>query len=222
MSDTKAQVRVIAVADLMFSGGVAARLDREADGYPFHRISGVLRQADIVFGNLETPLTDSGKSGFVRGLPRFAAPRVFAQRLAQSGFSVASLANNHILDQGYKGLMDTSSALKEVGVRTVGIISNLRQQQGPAILERKGIKVGFLAYAASCLATSTSPGAVPIEVDRIFQEVADLQTTVEHICISLHQGMEYAPRPSYRGYRLIRRLLEAGISVVLGHHPHVP
>jgi poly-gamma-glutamate capsule biosynthesis protein CapA/YwtB (metallophosphatase superfamily) len=216
------EFRLIAVGDLMLGGKVSRLLPLEGPDYPFQGMRAPFREADCLFGNLETPLTDRAASTYVAGRPRFAAPVAFAARLARAGFSVVSLANNHILDQGPMGLEDTVAALDVAGVPYIGVIENSRTAQRPVVLTRNGVRVGFLAYAQSHCATSSSPGAVPAQWDRIVSEVGSLRSAVDHVCLSIHAGYEYAPHPGYRTHRLFENITRLGVSVLLGHHPHIP
>lgn len=215
-------VKFMALGDLMLSGRGLTHLHTQRNNYPFCKLNSVLLDADIVFGNLETPLTDNFSFHYERGFPRFAAPISFTTRLAQAGFDIVSLANNHILDQGVEGLSNTIASLDANEIRYVGIIENRSAKQKPVIIERNGIKIGFLAYAASCIASPGKPGTAPADRRRILLEVGLLRRSVDVVVVSLHLGFEYAPMPGIRVFSLMQTLLSNGVDIVLGHHPHVP
>src|SRR6267378_7071856 len=123
--------RLIAVGDIMLSGQVARHHPAGFDATRlFGDVVALLRSGDIVFGNLETPLCEGtpGRDLF-RGEPRMAGT------LADAGFSVLSLANNHILDYGGDGLRQCATALRERGIVVLGAGLNREEAETPAIVE---------------------------------------------------------------------------------------
>jgi hypothetical protein len=215
-------VTLLAVGDLMLGRYVAAQMPCRDAAYPFGAVRRRLAEADVVFGNLESPLYDDGTTHYASLRPTFSAPTLMAERLALAGFTVLSLANNHVLDQGPEGLSATRNALHAVGIRTVGVIESLSHAQKPVIVERNGVRIGFLAYSMWAKARKDTPGAVPAATGRILSEVRALRGAVDVVCVSIHSGYEWASSPNFELLLQLRRLLRSGISVVLGHHPHVP
>jgi poly-gamma-glutamate capsule biosynthesis protein CapA/YwtB (metallophosphatase superfamily) len=127
--------------------------------------------ADIVFGDLEAPLS-------LRGHPRekvitFRANPEIGRDLATLGFKVLSLANNHSLDYGNEALMDTIETLRANGVSTVGAGINLDAAMEPFIADLRGHRLGFMAF--SCLlpvgaaAARDRPGIAPIHVHTSYE-----------------------------------------------------
>jgi poly-gamma-glutamate synthesis protein (capsule biosynthesis protein) len=132
----------------------------------FRRTLGLMREADLRFANFEVPLSMRG-----RPLDKLAAIREapeIMEDVGQLGFDVVSLANNHSFDHGWEALEDTMAGLDRIGVAHVGAGANLAAALQPAILERNGVRVGFVAF--SCLvapgsaATQDGPGIAPIRV----------------------------------------------------------
>lgn len=215
-------IKIAGVGDLMLAGYVASWATRSDEEYPFGNIAGQLKKYDVIFGNLETPLSNQFQTDYSGEYPRFAAPEFFAQRLKKAGFSVLSLANNHILDYGQEGLSDTLEALTQAGIATVGIIDSFVDEQVPVIIERKGKKIGFLAYALSCCAQKLSRGTVPAWPERVHHEIIKLRNNVDVLVVSLHVGIEYTPVPNFRMRHLYMKSLDWGADIVFGHHSHVP
>jgi len=122
-------------------------LNRPDPERAFDRCQASLRAFDLLFANCEGAFTDrpqyAPSAGWrvVSGL-RNAAP------LGPAGFHVLSLANNHTLDAGHVGLADTSAALRGQGIATAGAGEDLAAARRPAILERAGVRVAFLAYSS--------------------------------------------------------------------------
>lgn len=204
-------LELIAVGDVSLSG---------PDGQdPFEHVARLLRAGDIVFGNLECVLCDTG-AGAEKEITLRAAPARVGY-LRQAGFDIVSVANNHILDFGPAGLDQTLAVLREQGIRFVGA-GRTASQRGYEIIERKGLKVGFLAYYENGGGNSQNASLVN-RIDRhaILEQIADLKRRCDVLVVSLHWGIEYIHYPSLGQIQLARDLLRSGAALVLGHHPHV-
>ena len=144
-SPRQQQIRIILVGDVMLNRGVEHMVEKEGSGnfkFPFWKIADYLNKADLVFGNLESPISDKGEK--VGSIYSFRAEPEAIDGLTYAGFDVLSLANNHAFDYGWEALKDTLERLNEAGINSVGIDS-------PVIKEIKNTKIAFLAYTNSGL-----------------------------------------------------------------------
>src|SRR5260370_1471545 len=108
----------------------------------FAGVADVFRQADFGFVNLETPVAPTASRG---SKPfQFDAPIALLQSLKASGVKVVSFANNHVFDQGQAGFAETQQHLQEPGVFVVGAGASAQDAWKPRILEKNGIKIGWL------------------------------------------------------------------------------
>ncbi len=133
----------------------------------------ILRGADVSFGNCESTYSTTGvrnphARGEVRGDPRNV------EALA-AGFNVMSFANNHHLDSGEPAFFETLRLLHDAGIATCGAGADITQARRPAVIERKGVRVAFLACTAILFpdydATPTKAGAVPLRTTTEYQQV---------------------------------------------------
>lgn len=213
-----------AVGDVGFTGDVMRRI-REGEGdYPFGAARSILADADVVIGNLEIPVLASGFESANPTVPRsLVATAESIARLARAGFDVVSLANNHVMDHGVEGLRATLHALGEEGVAAVGAGEDLTEARTPWIAERHGLRFGILAYTSSksTWAGERSPGAAPMLDEIIDADLAALRPTVDIVALSLHFGLMYTDFPQIEDQRRLRRWIDRGVDVILGHHPHV-
>jgi poly-gamma-glutamate capsule biosynthesis protein CapA/YwtB (metallophosphatase superfamily) len=225
------QVTFAAVGDIMFDHEVSKLIERRGAGFPFLNVADELKDADVVFGNLETPLTtcpkkviwDFSKYGwrgtskliFLKGSPTAAIG------LKSAGFNVVSIANNHILDYGIKGLSDTLAVLHKNGILPVGFGRNTRDAASPKLLEVKGVRFAFFACSWACDATFFSPGVAPIRSRMLKKQVKKAKEISDMVVVSIHLGKEFDESPSLATIRLTRSLIEFGADIVLCHHPHV-
>jgi poly-gamma-glutamate capsule biosynthesis protein CapA/YwtB (metallophosphatase superfamily) len=186
---------------------------------PFEHVGRYLRAGDLLFGNLETALCDTGVT-VEKEVALGVSPRQ-AEYLSRTGFDVVSVANNHILDCGPRGLSQTLAALREHGVRFVGAGDN-SSPQGYEIIECRGLKVAFLAYCENG-ASGLPDGAFVNQIDRpvILEQLHALKGQCDVVAVSLHWGIEYVFYPSPWQIELAHDLIRSGAALVLGHHSHV-
>jgi poly-gamma-glutamate synthesis protein (capsule biosynthesis protein) len=224
------QVTFAAVGDIMLDHEVSRLIETRGPDFPFLNVAEILNSVDILFGNLETPLTrcqqkviwDFSKCGltgkstqiFLKGSP------LAAMGLKNVGFKVVSVANNHILDYGTKGLSDTLNALRENGILPVGFGQNTREAIAPRLLEVLGVRFAFFACSWAYEATFFSPGATPIRLRMLKKAVKKAREISDIVVVSLHLGIEFDKLPTTPTIRLARTLIETGADLVLCHHPH--
>lgn len=215
------------VGDIMLSRNVERDLKaRSLDfTYPFAATAPMLQAADIAFGNLECPISGQGEALDKRYI--FNAPPESVQGLVFAGFDVVSLANNHILDYGPEAQEDTIRILAENGVAGPGITTG-DEPQSPAILERNGLRVGFLAYADHESPYAYAKEYVPFPTgpakarkESIVRDIVALKPTVDIIVVSIHWGIEYEKTPNERQVDLGHFVIDQGAHILAGHHPHV-
>lgn len=219
-----AVVQIVAVGDIMLGGTAAPELARFGYDYPFARVRDLLRRADVVFGNLEGPLTNRGtpavKQYVFRSPPQYVAPA-----LARAGFNAVSLANNHSMDYGVDGLRDTIAALTEAGIRHAGAGEDLAAAHQPAIITVGGVRVAVLAYSLTFpeefWADDTRPGTAFGHEYQVRADVAAAKKRADIVLVSFHWGREGTVEPRDYQRKLGHAAIEAGAAVVVGHHPHL-
>ena len=222
---TADEVTVAAVGDIMLGGTATPELAKFGYDYPFEHVRALLSRADIAFGNLEGPLTARGQAAAnKRFVFRSPGERV-APALARAGIDVVSLANNHIMDFGRDGLVDTVNALAHAGIRHAGAGDNLAAARAPTLLEVKGKKIAFLAYSLTFpeefWATAAREGAAFGHEQQVRADVAAADRVADLVLVSFHWGREGTTELRDYQKQLGRAAIDAGAVAVLGHHPHV-
>ena len=191
--------------------------------YPFRRIAEVLRNADIAFANLETPLSDRARH---RGA--FRTPTAFADGLRWAGIDVVATANNHALDADGQGLLDTREALWRAGVGSVGTGRDLEDARRPFVIESKGIRVALLGYAVAVnggpegFAGPDYPGVVPLDPAIIKEDIGRIRDQVDYVAVSFHWAIEDSQDTHLAARLFAHQVIDAGADLIIGHHPHVP
>lgn len=109
--------------------------------------SDLLRKIDLVFGNCEGAYTDISDTAPSAGW-RVVSSKRSGEKLRDAGFHVMACANNHTLDAGHRGLMDTLGLLRRQGIQTVGAGRNAAEAYAPVGIRQHSLNIGFLAYAS--------------------------------------------------------------------------
>lgn len=220
------------VGDVMLGRGVAAASPGDP-GAALDPLSGLLARADLTVGNLESTLSDDGRAR--QGDDSFHADPGVVPDLVDAGFDVLSLANNHTGDYGLKALRQTIDRLDRSPIEAVGAGRDAAGAWAPVIVERGGVRFGFLAFNAigeTPRATSSSPGAAEIrmqprtgplnagDLDRMSDAIGRLTDRADVVVVLPHWGDQYTHVAVPDQRRVARALVDAGADLVLGGHPH--
>jgi poly-gamma-glutamate synthesis protein (capsule biosynthesis protein) len=216
----------------------AAASGQGAEGWTalFSDVSDVFKGADFGFVNLETPVAPAHSHGTKPFL--FDAPIDLPTALKASGIKIVSFANNHAMDQGWAGFAETREHLKEVGLLFAGTSDNAATSFQPVIAEAHGIKVGWLGMTrwlnggrnpdkddlphVNFFPYAGEPGAeTGATEEQVLAAVKTARAQCDLLVVSIHWGVEYATAPRAEDVELAHKIMEAGASVLVGHHPHV-
>jgi len=205
-------------------------------GALFSDVADVFERADFGFVNLETPVAPEHSKGSKPFM--FDAPVALLDGLKASGIKIVSFANNHVMDQGWAGFTETREHLKAEGLLFAGSGDTVQQQWQPVITGANGIKVGWLGMTRWLNGNRNpdkdnqphvnffpypgeSGGATGADEAAVLAAVKQARTQCDFLVVSIHWGIEYATAPRPEDVDMARKMLEAGASVVVGHHPHV-
>ncbi len=203
------------MVSLVFVGDVMLGRRVDTDKDIFKNIKYLLKRSDITFGNLECPLCEG--LGYVDKKYVFSAKEKCGKILKEAGFDVLSIANNHIIDCREEGLENTKKILEENDIKYLGIGKG---QQKPAVIKKKGLKIGFLAYCKKQKMFKKLEKIPYIVGENIIEDVK--KSDVDFLIVSLHWGREYNLRPSEKQIELAKKMIDNGADIVAGHHAHIP
>lgn len=182
-----------------------------------------IANADLSLFNLECPLSFQGDPIKKNG-PNLRAHPACIQSVANAGFLVAGLANNHILDFGPAALRETIDVCKGAGLIVCGAGENLQDARQPLTLEIGGAKISVLAYAENefGIARKNQAGAAPLDPIENTYQIENARASSDFLFVTIHGGNEYFsfPRPGLR--KLAMFYLDHGADAIICHHPHVP
>jgi len=214
------------IGDVMLDRGVKYMVEKYGgDDYkfPFLKIAEYLQKADILFGNLEGPISDKGVK--VGSIYSFRANPEAIEGLVFAGFDVLSAANNHIFDYGREAMEDTFLRLKRAGIDFIGGGFNENQAHSPLIKEVRGTKIAFLAYTnlgtPYWSAKEERSGICWLKEEKLKENIKEAKKSADLVVVSMHFGEEYLSSPTPEQEFFARLAIDSGADLVIGHHPHM-
>jgi len=217
------RTHLILGGDVMLSRHVArVARDKHDPAFPLRALAPVMQAADLAFVNLESPFSDRG-AAVERGMVFKAQPEMIAA-LELAGIDVVSTANNHARDQGSYGVEFTLDLLQRHHIAVAGTGSSEEAAHAGVVIERHGIRFGFLAYTfdqSNGNHSDVDDRVAVMDPARMRADVAKLAARADVIVVSMHAGVEYSPKSNAQQVAFAHAAIDAGARVVVGHHPHV-
>lgn len=212
---TSNDITLLFVGDVMLDRGVEAAVKQNSPGessvnwsWPFLPIADFLQEADLVFGNLESQISDKGTN--VGSIYSFRADPESVQALQYGGFDVVSVANNHSFDYTKAAFDDSVARLQQAAITPL--------QEHLVIKEVQDTKIGFLAYSNFAVGVARVNWT---NMPQIMQDIAAAKGKVDILAVSLHAGEEYAKEPNDFQQTFAESAIDSGADLLIGHHPHV-
>ena len=184
----------------------------------------VLAEADIRFGQCERVYSERGALQLHSGGAHSRVKPHLASVFTDCGFDVVSVASNHSMDWGDDALLDTIALFESKGIRTIGAGRNLAAARRPAVIEKNGVRVAFLAYCSilneGYAAGPDKAGVAPLRAHTYYEsvdyqagvpprvvtvlyeddlaamvsDIAAAKATADAVIVSLHWGIHFVPR----------------------------
>lgn len=194
---------------------------REGMDYPFRALAPLLQKSKIVLANLEGPIA-------VKAEPEdrnysYRADPDTAPALFKAGINVVTLANNHLVDCGREGVLETLEITRAAGLATVGAGADRKGAHLPALLQSGRWRVGFLGYYWNrrTAATEHLPGSAMETDEALARDIGQLKPLVDRIVVTFHWGVPYERIPLEKDRVKARYAIDCGADIVIGHHPHL-
>lgn len=212
---------------MLFVGDIM--LGRNVENNPFEFVNKLISSADVSFGNLEYSVTDSNSPTDKKYLKEKKTINLksdcnTSKELKSVGFDVLSLANNHMMDFGEKGLKDTITCLDNLNIYYAGAGTNISNAKKLAIVKADNLKIGFLSYTSvspkDAYAKSNRSGVLGIG-DNIEDNIRGAKNQTDFLVVYVHWGNEFEMSPDNIQEEMGRKMIDAGADIVIGSHPHV-
>ncbi len=198
--------------------------NHEGWGALFADVAPALTAADLAFVNLETPIAPDNHKTLASKI--FNGPPALLDALVGAGVDVVSFANNHVYDQGRSGFVETMDRLAKTPLVSIGAGRTCDDAAAPRLLTRNEITVAFIGstrlHNAHLNRGEDEPCSFVLDAKVVAEQAKAARAAgADAVILSVHWGVEYETTPLRWDVDLAHRLLESGVDVILGHHPHV-
>ncbi|NLM37735.1 MAG: CapA family protein [Firmicutes bacterium] len=215
---------VLTLAGDLYLGSWLEKILYTNPAYPFRYLQSFCQESDVFFVNLETPISTQGEI-YVEKTFTFRCSPPVVNTLKAGNINVVSLANNHIMDYGPAALAETIALLEQHKIAYTGAGPNLAAARTPAILEKNGLKIAFLAYNNTLPlefnATATRAGTAFGDLRYLSADVKKACALADIVVVSFHWSAEHLKERKAYQADLAKAAINAGAHLVVGHHPHV-
>lgn len=224
ISESEPTLELIAVGDIMLARAIGHIMAEHNDWtYPFRELREMTTAADLAVGNLEGPISERGvQQGSIYSFR--ADPRTITG-LTDAGFDVLTVANNHMWDYGPDAFRDTLAHLSLAGMHATGGGDDALSAHTPVIRTANGIRVAFLGYTnlipKARDTSNASPAIAYLDPEVATADIIRAGQEADIVVVLVHWGEEYQTRASGMQRDTARALIDAGATLVIGHHPHV-
>ncbi|ELK46405.1 UNVERIFIED_CONTAM: CapA family protein [Halobacillus marinus] len=215
------------VGDMMFGRHVTDVRDKNGTDYLFENVSPYFQSSDYVTGNFENAVTLGEEDAYTETdkaiLLRSNEEPIEA--LKANNFTNINLANNHTMDYGEQGLLDTTASLKQSGLDYVGAGEDLGEAEAIDYQEINGMTVATLGVTDVTVpgfrALEFGAGVAVSDLDSVLPRVKEAEENADMVFVHIHWGAEYDNEPHPRQEEMAHAIVDAGADVIIGHHPHV-
>ncbi|MEW5814129.1 MAG: CapA family protein [Spirochaetota bacterium] len=194
----------------------------------YERVKNYFMQDDLTFGNLEFPIDpDKPMSNY----PLFNIHPAYVKAAVEAGFDVFSLANNHICDQGPDSILKTLDEIEKIKKEKEIFYSGIKNDENApyriTTIMKKGWKIGFLALTEFLNIRDSEEYVYLLDYhnketrDELINLIKKSTEDYDLLILSYHGGVEYASAASTEKISFFYDLIDAGVHIVWGHHPHV-
>lgn len=205
--------QIVFVGDFSFpfSASVLSKIDSAEN----------ITKSYLVVGNLESSMISQNKC---RKLTRIYSTSYLKKFIVKQGIRIVSLANNHVMDYGVNGLQQLINLLNKNKILHCGAGVNLSEATKPLEIQIEGKKWAFISYAWPLIeatpAYKNQAGIAPLNKKLIIKIIHELKSRNDEICVMPHWGYEYEKYPLPVHRKLAHALIDAGATIIIGHHPH--
>lgn len=215
----------------MLGWQVGRKIVRKGPSAPWVHVKRYFDEADLVVANLECVISDRGEPWPTK-LIHLRTPLAAADSLVAGSVDVVSVANNHALDFGPEGFTDTLGRLDDRHIGYAGGGANEAAAHAPFIAEENGLRIAFLGYVLPFSSRTTfstrewaaGPNRAGLAIgtpEVVRADVTAARTVADLVVVMVHGGVEYRARPNSTQRAFAQAAIDAGATLVLGHHPHV-
>ena len=207
---------------LFFSGDIFINNDIAISD----ELTDVIKSCNSAICNLEAPLSGKGFSKGIKIGPHLKQSEKAIEFLANTGFNIFNLANNHILDYGFSGLQLTISEIKRLKKEYIGAGFTNKEIYSPKIIQIGDVRVLIISGCENGFGSSyhynNEKGYSYLYSNFLKEIIEEHRNSVDHVILYSHAGVEMINIPSIELRTFYKNLCDNGVDVIIGHHPHIP
>ncbi len=191
--------------------------------YLFEPSAYIFKKHDAVIANMEFPIVKPYRS---RAYNFNCEPEIIPA-MRKAGINIVTFANNHSYDKGPRGVIKTLKTLEKYKMKFIGAGINEEQARKGLIINKNGLKIGLIAYTNifNINRNRRNPGRPRVNDLRkkylVLQDIKRMKAKVDFLILNVHWGIEYKIRPRRYEINFAKTYLDAGVDLIIGHHPHV-
>ncbi|WP_054710177.1 CapA family protein [Bacillus sp. JCM 19041] len=214
--------------DTMFDWDLRPVLDAKGYHYPFHYVQDEFKEADYSVLNLETAITERTKQ--TPGQLFWIKSEVASlPALTESGIDLVTLSNNHVLDYGEEGLLDTLNALDEHELAYIGAGRNTKEAYEAEVIELNDQTIAFVSFSrffpdSNWVAGPDKPGVTNgYDLDHVIDVLQQMHSEYkpDYLISFFHWGVEQTYTPAKYQFEYVERIAnETETTAIIGTHPH--
>ncbi len=216
-------MKVIIAGDFAPRARLARQVEEERFSEIFsHALVERVKSADYSIVNLECPIADDADKPIFKVGPNLKCSAHTTSAIKYAGFKGVTLANNHILDYGFKGINKTLDECKKIGLDTVGAGTDLSNASRILYIEKEKEIIAIINCCEHefSIATNASAGANPLNIVQQYYKIKEAKANANHVLVITHGGHEHFNLPSPRMQETYRFFVDAGADAVVNHHQH--
>lgn len=186
-------------------------------------VKDIVKDYDIAYYNQETPTGDDSIA--YSGYPMFYTPSAYVDAMRAVGFNAVSLASNHSLDKGEKGILNTVKYFKTTDMLYNGMNDSEEMRNNFTIKEKNNITYTMLSYTTKTNGLSTPKGKEYLiniyDKEQVKKDIEAIRDKVDVLIVAMHWGIEYIDMPNDEEKEIAEYLSSLGVDIIIGNHPHI-
>ena len=186
-------------------------------------VKDIVKDYDIAYYNQETPTGNDSIA--YSGYPMFYTPSAYVDAMRAVGFNAVSLASNHSLDKGEKGILNTVKYFKTTDMLYNGMNDSEEMRNNFTIKEKNNITYTMLSYTTKTNGLSTPKGKSYLlntyDKEQVKKDIEAVRDKVDVLIVAMHWGIEYIDMPNDEEKEIAEYLSSLGVDIIIGNHPHI-
>lgn len=187
-------------------------------------VKDIVAQYDLAYYNQETVF--GGTDLEISGYPRFNTPSEYGDAMLNIGFNIVSLASNHTLDKGEKGILNSLDYWKTTNALYHGIASSEEDRNNSIMIkEKNNITYTMLSYTEMTNGIPVPKGKDYLvnvyDPEKVKKDIESVRDKVDVLIVAMHWGVEYQSKPNAKQKEIAEYLASLGVDIIIGNHPHV-